>query len=595
MFDYVSPDRKLYQGVKITSRYLPMRDGVRLAVDVIFPQPYDFRKPLPVLLHQTRYWRRPRLRAPWRWFLSPMLGSEGQMVKELVMSGFAFVNVDARGSGASFGHRAHPWTAAEVDDGVDVLDWIVSQPWSNGSVGAVGISYTGTAAEFLATRGHPALKAVMPLFSLYDIYDDIALPGGIPHDGFVQRWGQFNAALDRNEFPLPFPIAKALLRGVAPVEGARGELQAALAEHAANLSVSDTARGIAYRDQGPANGIVERMGDFSPHRHRAAIEASGVPFFGGSGWFDGAYQHAAIKRHLSLGVDFKRLVIGAWDHGGKAHITPGHSRKYPRRLVGMPLQYFDHFLKGYDSPVTDLPAVQYHTMGEEAWKAAATWPPEGLVEAPLYLGRDHRLRKEAAAEGRAIPLREDPAQGSGDLTRWRCLLGLVTTHRYYPDRRERSRNLLGFETPPLERDLEVTGHPVVELWLKTQAADGAFFVYLDDVGPEGDMRYVTEGMLRGIHRQESASADHVDCVPQRSYLRADARPFVAGEPTLLRFDLLPTSYLFRAGRRLRISIGTGDRDNFASITPAGAEYGVLVGGEWASRVLLPIMQKSNGA
>lgn len=590
LFDYVSPDRSQYNSVKITSRYLTMPDGVRLAVDVIFPQPYDFRKPLPTLLHQTRYWRRPKLRAPWRWFLSPMLGHEGKLVQELVMSGFAFVNVDARGSGASFGTRAHPWTAAEVNDGVNVVDWIVDQAWSNGKVGAVGISYTGTAAEFLATRNHLAVKALMPLFSLYDVYDDIALPGGIPHDGFVKRWGQFNEALDRNAFPLPFPIAKALLQGVAPVKGAENDLPLALAAHQGNLSVADTAEGILYRDQAPANGLVESMDEFSPHQFLPQANAAETPCFSGSGWFDGAYQHAAIKRHLNLQSSFNKLLIGPWEHGGKFHITPGQSGKSKDKLVSMPIQYFDHFLKGLDTPVTDLAPVNYFTMQAERWNTADQWPPKGTQDTALFFRKNGSLKAEARPESQYLPLKHRPETGTGEITRWRCLVGLVTTHKFYPDRKDRTRELMHFDSAPLGRALEVTGHPIAELWIKTQAEDGSFFVYMDDIAPDGSVYYVTEGQLRATHREiATQGAIHTDCVPQRSYKRADEQPIPKGLPFLLRIDLLPTSYLFRPGHRIRISIATADKDNFADLTPAGAEYALLLGGEHASRLVLPVM------
>ena len=59
---YHSPDRSRFHRIKITSRYLTMRDGTDLAVDVYFPAPHDLRRPLQVLLHQTRYWRRARLK-----------------------------------------------------------------------------------------------------------------------------------------------------------------------------------------------------------------------------------------------------------------------------------------------------------------------------------------------------------------------------------------------------------------------------------------------------------------------------------------------------------------------------------------------------
>lgn len=589
MFSYHSPDRKLYSSLKITSRYLTMRDGTRIAIDVIFPQPYDFRKPLPVLLNQTRYWRRPALKKPFSWVLSPFMGFEAGMLKEMVLNGFVFVNVDARGTGASFGSRTHPWSEAEVEDGREIVDWVIQQSWSNGNVGAIGISYTGTSAEFLATRQHPAVKAYLPLFSLYDVYDDIALPGGVPLDFFVQTWGQFNELMDKNQFPLPIAIAKMILGGVAPVKGDRAALKAALEDHKHNLNVDETSRGLMYRDQGPTNKVVEGMGDFSPHTHQEKINGSGGSFMSVSGWHDGGYQHAAIKRFLTTKAPLNNLVIGPWSHGGAFHTSPGFNSKTKDRLVGMPISYFDHFLKGYDTPILTQPKVQYFTMGEESWKSAEEWPPAGLVEADLFLGHSGKLQTEVPGRAGHVELHHNSETRSGTNSRWRALIGLVRTHQYYKDRIETCRTLLKFETAPLGSDLEVTGHPMIELWVKTSEKDGTFFVYIDDVLPSGEVRYVTEGMLRAIHRDETNSPFHEDCVPQRSYLEADARPLDHSAPNRLYFDLLPTSYQFKAGHQIRISLATADKDHFADLTRPGASFGIMVGGDYPSRMVLPVM------
>ncbi len=588
MFSYQSPDRKQFRSLKVTSRYLTMRDGVRIAVDILFPQPYDFSRPLPTLINQTRYWRRPVLNPPFSWFLSPFLGFEGGMMKELVMNGFVFVNVDARGTGASFGSRMYPWSEDEVEDGREVVDWIVQQSWSNGKVGAIGISYTGTSAEFLATRQHPAVKAYMPLFSLYDIYDGIALPGGVPLDFFVQNWGRFNEMMDNNRFPLPIPLAQLVLKGVAAVNGDQAALKAAIAEHQGNLNVNETSRGVIYRDQTPASKVVENMNTFSPHTYQQQINGSGGAFVSASGWHDGAYQHAAIKRFLNLKTPTNKLVIGPWSHGGAFHTSPGYSSKVKDSVVGMPISYFDHFLKGYDTPFVDQPQVQYFTMGEEKWKTADQWPPEGLVEANLFMGRWGDLQTELPDYTESRELAHDPHMRSGTNSRWRALIGLVRTHKYYPDRQETTRILLRFETEELASDLEVTGHPMVELWVRTQEKDAAFFVYLDDVLPNGEVRYITEGMLRAIHRELTPTPFHADCVPQRSYLEADARPLDTTAPNRLFFDLLPTSYRFKKGHQIRVSIATGDKDHFGEVTREGAKFGILVGGEFASRIVLPV-------
>ena len=70
----------------------------------------------------------------------------------------------------------------------------------------------------------------------------------------------------------------------------------------------------------------------------------------------------------------------------------------------------------------------------------------------------------------------------------------------YPDFTENGTKGLTCTTPPLGEDLEVTGHPVVNLWVTSSADDGDFFVYLEEVDAEGRSNYVSEGVLRASHR-----------------------------------------------------------------------------------------------
>ena len=144
--------------VQFTRRsiHIPMRDGVRIAADVYLPGGPTPSTPLPTMLHQTRYRRGLQFKDSTR---EANAGPTSGMMPFL-QAGYAVVITDVRGTGASFGSRVTEFSPAEVRDGWDVLDWIVRQSWSNGSVGAVGISYPGTTAELIGTLGHPALKAI---------------------------------------------------------------------------------------------------------------------------------------------------------------------------------------------------------------------------------------------------------------------------------------------------------------------------------------------------------------------------------------------------------------------------------------------------
>src|SRR5262245_11083889 len=248
------------------SRSLPMRDGVRIAIDAYVP-PSD--RPVPTILRQTRYCRSLAPRGPIGRRVLRVMDHNLRMRRAFLAAGFAWIDVDVRGSGASGGTQQFSWSPDEVRDGAEVVDWIVAQPWSNGKVGSLGVSYDGTCAEMLLVNRHPAVRAIAPLFSLHDVYADIAFPGGVHLAWFTEQWGRFNALLDRNatgeafglvvammarargvRHPVIAPIAARVLGriqgGVRPVDGA--SLDDAIRDHAANFDVHAGAQKIVDRD-----------------------------------------------------------------------------------------------------------------------------------------------------------------------------------------------------------------------------------------------------------------------------------------------------------------------------------------------------------
>ena len=115
-----------YREASVTSAYVAMRDGVRIAVDVMLPKGLPPAAKVPALLSFTRYWRAKEGREP------------DNFQKFFVGHGYALVGVDVRGTGASFGAWTTPWSAEEVKDYGEVVDWVVAQSWSGGKVGVFG-------------------------------------------------------------------------------------------------------------------------------------------------------------------------------------------------------------------------------------------------------------------------------------------------------------------------------------------------------------------------------------------------------------------------------------------------------------------------
>jgi putative CocE/NonD family hydrolase len=161
----------------------------------------------------------------------------------------------------------------------------------------------------------------------------------------------------------------------------------------------------------------------------------------------------------------------------------------------------------------------------------------------------------------------------------------------YPDRAGEDRKLLTFTSEPFVQDTEITGHPVVTLFVRSTHTDGAFLVYLEDVAPDGKVTYITEGQLRGVMRRETDTPPpYKKPGPHRSELRADSLPLVPGEVAELSFELWATSVLIREGHSLRIAVAGADKDSFLRYPRNGEVPTITVerNSMYSSHVSIPV-------
>jgi hypothetical protein len=563
-----------------TSFYVAMRDGVPIAVDLYLPEGASDSARVPAIVRFTRYWRAPQL----RWFVRPFLDRPWDVAARFLANGYAWLDVDVRGSGASGGVQRSLWSDEELADSSEILDWIARQPWSSGAVGATGDSYDGTAAELALVTHHPALRAVAPRFSLFDAYTDVGWPGGMHLSWFTEVWGRLDNALDRGALRSAFPWWTPLfVAGPRPVDGPGGApgVTAAQAAHAANFDVSRAARAVTFRDDSPGGGIAAPPAWSPCCGRRAAIESSRVPVFSVDGWWDGAYANAAIHRFDTYSNPGSRLTIGPWNHGGDQQLEPlAKTRRSEFDHAGELLRFFDHYLKGSANGWQSESPVRYFTTGEGHWHEAQRWPPASEPR-QLVLGRELR--------GDSSTLTYDPAASTGTSSRWHALAEPTWTE--YPDRAERDRHNLVYESETLAAPLTVTGHPVLRLSVRSDQPDAAVFAYLEDVDPQGRVGYVTEGCLRALHRRVRPARDapYRLRVPYHSYARADAEPLVPGERAELALELLPISHQFRAGHRLRLALAAGDRDQFAPLPGLPATLRIDTSPDAHSALELPVV------
>lgn len=582
--------------------YVTMRDGEKIAIDVWYPAALAAGEKIPALVHATRY-----VRATQPGLLARAAIAIGQYslleppLRGVLDGGYAVILVDARGSGASSGRRAIEWSPDELADYGEIVDWIVKQPWSNGRVGAWGVSYDGNTAEMLAATGRAAVKAVAPLYDDYDPPVDLAMPGGVLLSGFLSEWGNANNRLDANDYcgltgatGLRCVVQGFNIEGIKPVDAdTDGRMLDSIVAARRNYDIMSDMRALENpRDTFPTSRLT--FADVSPYGMRAKVESLATPMLVRVGWLDAATVNVALGRFFSLKTP-QRLEIGPWSHGGGHHIdqflpdstpTVPSSREQQREM----LAFFDGLLKG-DGGKVPAHEIRYFTMNDGRWRTTTQWPPADMAPVRWYLGGGNTLRRSQMADSAGTDrYTVDTTHTTGAHTRWHTQLGGGDVR--YGDRAGEDAKLLTYTSEPLPADIEVTGVPVVWLRVASTHDDGAFFAYLEDVASDGKVTYVTEGVLRGRHRKVStAEPPYRTFGPYHAFTRADATPLVPGEVTDIPFELIATSVRFPKGHRIRLALGGADRAMFP-LVPAGATptWTVHRGGAQPSWVELPMRE-----
>ncbi len=559
------------------SYYVPAVDGTKLAVDVYFPKG-DREQQWPVLLELTRYWRSTE---------NPETGEPNPSLRAIdsffLKNDYILVKVDVRGTGASYGRRPGEYTPIEVQDAGYVVEWVVNQAWSDGSVGAYGTSYSGTTAELLCATGHEAVKAVVPGWSDFDIYESPGRPYGMLASSFVAEWSKVVDWLDNNATDI-------LKMGVRRVTDE--SLSEAIGEHEDNPDVFEKASQSKYKDS--------KFGDFShaecsPVYWKDEISASGVPMLVLASWMDAGTAEGALLR-LQNYDNPQKVVLMPTSHGGKFHASPfivsdQALAPVPSTLEQLQLQldFFDHYLKHKDKGVDEWPAVSYYNFGEEVFNTTENWPPEGQSRIKYYLSSKGRLDTSPPSVSSGMDVYQvDYSVTTGTNNRWSTQMGRPILN--LDNRNAVDSLMLTYTTEPFSEDVQITGTPAVTLNLSSTHAEGAVLVYLEDVAPDGRSRYLTEGGLLFEHRKLSENPLS-EVVPYHSFTQTDAIPMPVNEAQEITFKLWPTSVLIQKGHSLRIAIAGTDKDTFDRVPREGTPaYTIYRHKDSASFLDLPIIE-----
>jgi len=426
-----------------------------------------------------------------------------------------------------------------------------------------------------ASTAPPHLKAIFPEMAMFDMYS-FAYPGGVFHYDFISKWSSLVRDLDTVVFAAPVD------------EDSDGTMLAeAIEEHKANRDVYELAASMPYRNSRDEENNLTYL-DSSPSSYVSEIKKSGVAVYHLVGWYD-LYTRDATVWFKNLDNP-QKIVIGPWSHTGTEGLA----------LAAEYLRWYDYWLKGIDNGIMDEAPIYYYTMGApegKEWRTAWQWPLPNEKPTPYYFRSGPSGSVNSVNDGLLSTKSPSSAIGQDDYTvDYATTSGTATrwTNGYggdfdYPNMTINDEKGLTYTTLPLDSDVEVTGHPVVHLWVTSTAKEGDFFAYLEEVDTEGHSHYITEGTLRASHRATSTPPYEYMGLP---YYRSFTEDVIElpSEPVELIFDLLPTSNIFDEGHCIRLTITCADKDN--TLTPELSPpptVSIYHNANFASFIILPII------
>jgi putative CocE/NonD family hydrolase len=481
--------------------WIELSDGCKLAARLWLPEGLG---PVPAILEYLPYRRRDRHRS-----------DDAILHPGLAAAGFAAVRVDMRGAGDSDGTMVDEYTPQEWSDGEAVIAWIARQPWCDGGVGMIGLSWSAFNALQIAARRPPALRAVVTVCGSDDRFaDDMHYMGGALLNDNLQYGSTLLTWLAAPPDP---DIVGGRWR-----EMWRERLEAL--------------------DEPPAGRWMRHLTRDAYWRSGSVCEDYGrivTPVLAVGGWADG-YTNA-VHRLLSNLAGPRKGVIGPGGHAYPHVATPGPAFDFLKLVA----RWFDHWLKGADTGIMDEPMLtawiqEYeppqpqYTVRRGRWLAERAWPSPAITAEIFDLSETGLTQNQPAEIAVRVKSPATVGLASGE---W-CPYGLGPD--LSGDQREDDAGSACFDTPVLVEPIEILGRPLATLTLSVDQPEAMIAVRLNTVAPDGAVARITYGLLNLAHR------DGFD----------RARPLTPGERVTVTVPLKVVGFRVPVGHRLRLAIST---------------------------------------
>ncbi len=513
---------------------VPMRDGVRLAVDVYRP---DAEGRFPALLAfaaHNKFLQSPESveacnnQPPW----SPLWCGATEAGDTRLLNAHGYVHVIGNPRGFGNSDPGDRWLEGRTD-AYDLIEWMAAQPWCDGNVGMIGISDFGRGQMIAAMTQPPHLKAIFPYdpgnFSFRDLH-----PGGVMH-AFMLGLIKYSIE-NKREIQLTPREEKLWEEAFNNPDNRMYPIIFNLLQRKGKLDLRTFRFFLNPYEQENQDEIEQQMNKIN------------IPMYVGSGWY--AYTY---KQHLFANfrywekctqTPFKKMLLNG-------------APQFPRPWIAFHdeiLRWYDYWLRGMETGIVEDPRIKIWVMGANRWRHSDEWPLKETRWTKLYLESWERLRWDAFT----------PSSRDGIDTP-DCFVQM-------PLNQTKTIQKLRYLTDPLPDDLEVTGPLSLHFWAEIDQEDTNWIIVLKDVGPdvsvqtarEGEMerpaipeREITRGWLKASHR----AVDQAKSQPGRPFhplTRSAQKPIVPGEITQYDVEIAPTSNLFKRDHRICLEITSMD-------------------------------------
>src|SRR6266576_3743816 len=562
--------QSLFQVVVENGVRIKMRDGVSLVADIYRPRGEG---KFPVLLERTPYDRR----------------AESSMAYELSSHGYVVVLQDTRGryeSGGDF----YPFRD-ESQDGFDTVEWAAKLDYGDGKVGMFGGSYVGATQMLAAMAQPPHLVAIFPYVTGSEYYDGWTYQNGVLMQWFTSSWTSI-LAVDTLRRRAEENLRPKEWVATLPVENYP------LLSLPAPVSLAPYFRDWMEHERSDAYWQRWRISDHYQEMNVKGLHAAG--------WHD-LFPKGSIKNYTGLHTEAsdadvragQRLLIGPWAHaptsaeGKVGDVVFGKSAVLD--MPGTALKWFDYTLKGLQNEYAGGAPVRIFIMGENIWRDEQEFPlaRTRYTKYHLHSARgangptsDGELSLTAPGSERPDQFEYDPKNPVPTIGGRLCCGAAVPPGPFDQRANELRADVLIFSTPPLERDLEVTGFVSLEVYASTSAVDTDFTALLADVDQTGYARFLTDGIVRARYRNSTDRPEEI----------------VPGQVYKYSIDLWATSNVFKSGHRIRLYVSSSNFPRFNRNLNTGepmlgasrsvvARQTIYHDGKYSSSLTLPIIPR----